>query len=64
MVITVKNISIQFDSYDHGADKHNALTMLDSINEVLRQRFPDTQPQIMTSLIVDDDILIDEPQSE
>ena len=64
MVITIKNLSIQFDSYDHGADKHNALTMVDSINEVLRQRFPDTQPQIMSSSVNEDNIIIDEPESE
>jgi len=64
MVITIKNLSIQFDSYDHGADKHNALTMVDSINEVLKQRFPDTQPQIMVSSVKEDNIIIDEPESE
>ena len=63
-VIIVKNLQIQFDSYDHGADKHNALTMLDSINEVLQQRFPDTCPQILTSAVDDSDIEIGEPEDD
>ena len=64
--IIVKNLTIQFDDFDEGADKHNALTMLDSINEVLQQRFPDTCPQILTSAVDDSDIEIipEDPEDE
>ncbi|MFA5207382.1 MAG: hypothetical protein WC428_01880 [Candidatus Paceibacterota bacterium] len=56
--IIVKNIMIQFDSFDHGADKHTALATLDRINEVLQERFPDISPQIFVNAIDDDDIEI------
>ncbi|MDZ7785971.1 MAG: hypothetical protein U5L95_02510 [Candidatus Saccharibacteria bacterium] len=56
--IIVKNIQIQFDSFDDGADKHTALDMLEEINTVLQQRFSDEQPQIFVSAIDDDDIEI------
>ena len=56
--IIVKNISIQFDSFDEGADKHTALNTLDEINAVLQERFPDITPQIFVNAIDDDDIEI------
>ena len=56
--IMVKNLTIQFDTFDEGADKHNALNMLDAINEVLQERFPDESPQIFVNAIDDDDIEI------
>jgi len=56
--IIVKNITVQFDSDDEGADKHTALNMLDEMNSVLQEKFPDAQPQIFVSTIVDDDIEI------
>lgn len=63
--IIVKNLMLQFDDFDEGADKHNALNMLDSINEVLQQRFPDSQPQIFTNAVDDSDIEItDEGEHE
>lgn len=49
---------LQFDDFDDGADKHNALTMLDAINEVIQQRFGDSCPQILTSAVDDSDIEI------
>ena len=49
---------IQFDSYDHGADKHTALNTLETINEIIQQRLPDISPQIFVSAIDDDDIEI------
>jgi hypothetical protein len=49
---------IQFDSFDEGADKHTALNTLDSINEVLQERFSDISPQIFVNAIDDDDIEI------
>jgi len=55
--ITVKNLSIQFDTFDDGADKHTALDMLDEINEELQKRFPTSSPQIFVNAI-DDDIEI------
>lgn len=62
--IIVKNIQIQFDSFDHGADKHTALNMLDEINTVLQERFPDAQPQIFVGAIDDDDIEIADAETE
>jgi len=56
--IIVKNLQIQFDSFDEGADRFTALDMLDAINEVLQERFPDAQPQIFVNAIDDDDIEI------
>jgi len=63
--ISIKNLTIQFDSYDEGADKHNALDMLDEINAVIQQRFNDASPQIFVNAIDDDDIEItDNPDEE
>jgi hypothetical protein len=56
--IIVKNLQIQFDSFDEGADKHTALNMLDEINLILQERFPDLTPQIFVNAIDDDDIEI------
>jgi len=56
--IIVKNLQIQFDSFDEGADRFTALNMLDEINTVLQERFPDAQPQIFVNAIDDDDIEI------
>lgn len=61
--ILVKNISIQFDSFDDGADKHNAINMLEEINTLLQESFPDSQPQLFVGAISDDDIEIaDQPE--
>jgi len=62
--ITVTGLQIQFDSYDEGADKHNALNMLDEINEVLQQRFPDKSPIIFVNGIDDSQIAIEDPDDE
>jgi len=63
--IIVKNIQIQFDSFDNGADKHTALNTLEEINEVLQERFSENCPQIFVAAIDDDDIEIaDEPDDE
>jgi len=63
--IIVKNLTIQFDSFDEGADKHTAHDMMEAINEVLTERFPIEQPQFFLSAIDDDDIEIaDEPDDE
>ena len=63
--ISIKNLTIQFDSYDEGADKHNAFDMLDEINAVIQQRFNDASPQIFVNAIDDDDIEItDNPDEE
>ena len=62
--ISIKNLTIQFDSYDEGADKHNALDMLDEINAVIQQRFNDASPQIFVNAIDDDDIEITENPDE
>lgn len=62
--IIVKNLMIQFDSFDERADKHTALNMLDEINEVLQERFPDAQPQFFVSAVDDDDIEISDEEEE
>lgn len=54
----VKNLTIQFDSFDEGADRFTALDMLDAINEAIKERFPDACPQIFVNAIDDDDIEI------
>jgi len=62
--IIIKNLMVQFDSFDDGADKHNALNMMEAINEVLKQRFPDAQPTFFVSAIDDDDIEITDEEDE
>jgi hypothetical protein len=62
--IIVKNIQIQFDTFDDGADRFTALDMLDAMNEVLQERFPDSQPQIFVGAIDDDDIEIAEEEAD
>jgi len=62
--IIIKNLMVQFDSFDAGADKHNALNMIESINEVLKERFPDEQPTFFVSAIDDDDIEISDEEDE
>jgi len=49
VAITVKNLKIQFDSFDDGADQHTVHEMIDAVNEVLRQRFPDSQPTVFNT---------------
>lgn len=56
--ITVKNLTIQFDSFDDGADKHTALNILDEINQLLQSQMSDVSPQIFVNAIDDDDIEI------
>ena len=63
--IIVKNLMIQFDSFDEGADKHTALNTLDEINAVIQERFSDISPQIFVNAIDDSDIEIsNEDQDE
>lgn len=62
--ITVKNLTLQFDDFDDGADKHNALDMLDEINKVLKERFSEASPQISTNIITDSDIEIEPVEDE
>jgi glutaredoxin len=45
--ITIKNIELQFDSVDAGADQHTAHDMIDRINEELPHLFNGQQPQIL-----------------
>lgn len=56
--IIVKNLMIQFDSFDEGADQHTAINTLEEINSVLQERFPDISPQLFVSRITGDDIEI------
>jgi len=62
--IIVKNVKIQFDSFDEGADKHTALNTLDEINAVLQERFNDISPQIFVAAIDADDIEITDENDE
>jgi len=50
--ITVKNLSLQFDTYDKGADQHTVRNFIEEFNIQLQERFPDSQAQI----IAEDDI--------
>jgi hypothetical protein len=45
--ITIKNLELQFDSVDAGADQHTCLYMIDRINEELPLHFNGQQPQIL-----------------
>jgi hypothetical protein len=45
--ITIKNIELQFDSVDAGADQHTGIYMIDRINEELPHLFNGQQPQIL-----------------
>lgn len=58
---------IQFDTFDDGADQHTVLNTLADINEVLKQRFSDSQPQILMVIEkdkgIDFDITPDEEKS-
>lgn len=56
--ILVKNLQIQFDSFDEGADKHTVFNQLDEINTVLQERFPENTPQLFVNAVDDDDIEI------
>ena len=62
--IIVKNLQIQFDSFDEGADQHTALNTLEEINSVLQERFPDIQPQLFVGSITADDIEISGNEDE
>lgn len=63
--IIVKNLQIQFDSFDEGADQHTAINTLEEINSVLQERFSDIQPQLFVGMITADDIEIaDQPDEE
>ena len=61
--IIVKNLQIQFDSFDEGADKFTALDMLDEMNNKLRECFPDACPQLFVNAIDDDDIEITDAEA-
>jgi len=56
--IIVKNLKIQFDSFDEGADMHTATATLDDINAVLQERFPDISPQLFVGEVQPEDIEI------
>ena len=62
--IIVKNLMIQFDSFDEGADKHTAINTLEKMNDVLREQFKDSVPQIFVAAIDDDDIEIADENPE
>jgi hypothetical protein len=62
--IIVKNVMIQFDSFDENADNSTAIQTIENINSVLQERFPDISPQIFTSAIDDSDIEIAEDENE
>jgi hypothetical protein len=61
--VIVKNLTIQFDTFDEGADKFTALNMLDAINELLQRTYPDSTPQLFVNAIDDDDIEITDAEA-
>ena len=58
--ITVKNLTIRFDSFDNETDKQKVIDILLKFNDELQQQFPDDCPEIFINAI-DDDIEIDDP---
>jgi len=62
--ITVKDLDIQFDIYDDGADQHTALDVIETINEVLGNYFSGFQPQIMISSFDGDNVEIEDSDNE
>lgn len=63
--IIVKNLQIQFDSFDEGADKHTAINTLEEINSLLQERFSDITLQLFVGAVDDNDIEIaDQPDEE
>ena len=56
--VNVKNLTIQFDTSDEGADQHTAHDMIDSINELLQRYFSFAQPQIIESSFDGDNVEI------
>jgi hypothetical protein len=63
--IIVKNLAMQFDSFDDGADRHTIHNMMEAINEVIRKSFPNEQPVFLVSVIDDSDFEIaDESEYE
>jgi hypothetical protein len=61
--VIVKNLTIQFDTFDKGADKFTALNVLDEINELLQRTYPDSTPQLFVNAIDDDDIEITDAEA-
>jgi hypothetical protein len=47
VTITVKNLKLQFDSFDAGADQHTVHDIVDKINEVIRSGVGDSQAQLI-----------------
>ena len=52
----VSNLSMQFDANGEGSVLDLTLDMVEKINVVLSENFPDSQPQIYTSAIDNSDI--------
>ena len=61
--ITIKNLVIQFDG-NGNSPVEEANDMVVAINEMLQERFPDSQPQIMETSIDDDDVEMEESGEE
>jgi hypothetical protein len=58
LTLHVSNLSIQFDTNGQGSELDLTLDMIEKINVVLSENFPDSQPQIYTSGIDNSDIEI------
>lgn len=54
MRVNINNLTIQADLRNKSLEA--TLEMIDAINELMRERFPDEQPQIMSSGVEDSDI--------
>lgn len=62
--IIVKNIMVQFDSFDDDVKKETVIDVLLMLNDELQQNFPDICPQIFVNAIDDDDIEIADVEEE
>ena len=57
-LVAIKNVTVQFDTFDDGADQHSAQDMIDEINAVIKQRLNDAQPHIFIDLKDEDNLEI------
>jgi hypothetical protein len=54
--IIVKNLMIQFDSFNDSNPKEDAIKILEAVNDSLQLNFPENQPQLFVNAIDLDDI--------
>ena len=56
--LTVRNLTIQFDCFDHENNLEATQEIVDSINEILQTQLTGASAQIFTGAITDSDIEI------